>query len=177
LLNKIAFLEEELHRTQKVVEELKICVAQQYYDELTGLYNRKAYNEKIQEVIEQYDLYAVAICDVDNFKQINDIYGHLTGDTMLIYLADILCRLDFVCRYGGDEFIIILNASGAEEKINYWHEQIKKYVYSKLQIPITLSIGLTFVQNFDTPETLFERADMTLYRAKNLGKDRVEICE
>lgn len=193
-VEKIKLLEERLHQTEKDAEELRVSLSQQRYkalhDPLTGLPNREAYNEKMQEFFERHKRYktnyALAVCDIDFFKKINDTYGHLAGDKILAKIGGILRetvrKLDFVGRYGGEEFVIILeniDLDKAKEKMEQIRQQVEKcqFHYKKLPVTITISIGLTLLRSDDTKEHLFERADKALYAAKEGGRNRIEVSE
>ncbi|MGB3623828.1 MAG: GGDEF domain-containing protein, partial [Ketobacter sp.] len=126
---------------------------------------------------------SITIIDIDHFKKINDTLGHLRGDKVLKLVArEISQRLrseDFVARYGGEEFVIIMpetdlqSALVATEKVRAAIESCP-FSFNQQPIPITASFGVTSFENGDEIETCFERADKALYRAKELGRNRVE---
>ena len=126
----------------------------------------------------------IVMADIDHFKQINDTYGHEAGDDFLIKLADFFKRKtrgsDIACRYGGEEFILILPDSSAEDtykRAEYLREEIKNMeVYSRGQrLPsITLSFGIaTYPDRGTDMNELLRVADAALYKAKQEGRDRV----
>ena len=167
--NKIKILEGELDEAYK---ELLI-------DPLTKAYNRKALDEKLNKILKKgqnkkLDL-CVAIVDMDDFKQINDTYGHLVGDFVLIKLVQIIKKLirtsDNVFRYGGDEFVIVFNRAHINLAVKSIERILDKIRKTKLKykndiITTSVSIGVTEHHIKDTIETIIKRADEALYRAK-----------
>jgi len=169
-------------------------------DPLTGLYNHDYSLARIQEEVRRAHRHAgqvtLVMLDLDHFKQINDTYGHQAGDHALTHLAATLCHVaresDIVCRYAGDEFIIILPGSDraqgcvlAERLLAALHEPLP--LSGEFAMPmagngapppaiicLTLSAGVaTYPDDARTPETLLAQADMALYQAKADGRDRV----
>lgn len=156
-------------------------------DGLTGLYNRKAYDQKMSEVIADVNRYdattSLMICDIDFFKKVNDTYGHKVGDLALKKLASLLQeRLrvnDIITRFGGEEFAIILphtNLDGAQKA----GEGIRSYIdkasfsYKGEKIALTISVGVSQFRKQDDNSSVFERADSALYLAKNSGRNTVK---
>ncbi len=154
-------------------------------DSLTNVFNRRALTNYLGNICSKqnlkYDLHLLMI-DIDDFKKINDTYGHLAGDKILIFLTNILKKTlrdgDKIFRYGGEEFILILN------RIDVIHckkiatrllELISnnKLIYKGESLNITISIGSTTYDSSDTPDSLIARADKALYRAKETGKNRI----
>ncbi|MFC7373144.1 GGDEF domain-containing protein [Fictibacillus iocasae] len=158
-------------------------------DALTGLYNHMAFYEYINVLIHQAETYHfplhLAILDIDNFKKINDSYGHASGDQVLKRVAECLRSNlradDFSARYGGEEFVVILNGSDSEEAY-LTMERIRKDMAS-LKHPelkykhVTVSIGLETYKPGMHKQSLFDGADTNLYTAKNSGKNKtVSSC-
>jgi diguanylate cyclase (GGDEF)-like protein len=158
-------------------------------DGLTGMLNRRAFEERILEEITRADRYggnlAILMVDIDHFKQINDDFGHLLGDEVLKHTADIfshhLRKVDFICRFGGEEFAIILpstnveSAAAAGEKLR---RAFFSHVFSGISRPITVSIGVAaFPENGIHRDVLVHSADRALYQAKQAGRNRVAIAE
>ncbi|HEX20662.1 MAG TPA: GGDEF domain-containing protein [Acidiferrobacteraceae bacterium] len=158
-------------------------------DELTGLHNRRWINDKLSRQIKrnQYnnEPLSLLMLDIDRFKSINDNYGHLVGDQVLMAVAEVMSNCirptDLVARYGGEEFIIVLpvtELAGAHIVADRVCKDIReKNVDTKtdLQLPkVTVSIGFAQLQNNESMENLVARADTALYQAKNNGRDRVE---
>ncbi|MBI2801851.1 MAG: GGDEF domain-containing protein [Gammaproteobacteria bacterium] len=157
-----------------------------YRDSLTQLPNRLAYDERAQlEILRARRTetsLALAVLDLDLFKQINDKYGHKVGDRVLRHVAAI-CRqrvraTDLLARYGGEEFVAVFPDTGvvaATEVCEELRRQIERAVFQfqGQRVPVTVSIGLTELAVADTLEGFFERADRALYKAKNAGRNRV----
>ncbi len=155
-------------------------------DALTKLNNRAAFDEHFaKEMVRfhqnKFDL-AIAVIDIDNFKRINDTYGHTTGDKTLQVIAKTMQNLQskhvFTARYGGEEFVIIFSKTAKTELIKSleWL-RIKiaslPFKFKQDRVTITLSIGATHVHVDDNIHQAFERADKGLYQAKNSGKNKV----
>ncbi|ANB02989.1 diguanylate cyclase [Ectothiorhodospira sp. BSL-9] len=155
-------------------------------DELTGLYNRRHLDRTLPEMVARAchlgSPLSVAVVDADNFKQLNDTHGHAVGDQVLIrmgqVMADSVRRGDVVCRYGGEEFVLLMPGADALTAREI-AERLRRAVASLLH-PVdgvsgrqTVSIGLATLQPGESPQALFLRADKALYEAKTAGKDRV----
>ena len=154
-------------------------------DPLTGICNRNVFNETIRGEIEASKRYStpfsLLILDIDFFKQINDTYGHDTGDRVLKELSNLIGRLvrktDVLCRIGGEEFAIVLTRTDAKRAPRVG-EKIRQEVENgdfNLNSNITISIGIATYQNGDTQESLFKRADEALYHSKENGRNRVSV--
>ncbi len=159
-------------------------IEQAYIDELTKLNNRKSYNENIEKLIHQYKRYdtpfSMLIFDIDNFKSINDNYGHLVGDNVLIDISKLVKSLiresDHLFRIGGEEFVVLLTNTKIDKaiivskKILQGVEEDLKTIKDK---KITISIGLAEIGKKDDEDTIFKRVDDFLYESKNNGKNKV----
>ncbi|WP_345991473.1 GGDEF domain-containing protein [Sulfurimonas sp. HSL-1716] len=158
-------------------------------DHLTKVYNRKMLSEHLANICKNLhhtnDIHLFMI-DIDDFKIINDTYGHVVGDKVLIFLANILRKTlrdgDRIYRYGGEEFVVILNRIQKTECANVANRivslmQTNKLIYKELNINVTVSLGATTLRNTDTPDTLISRADKALYKAKKDGKNRIVLDE
>jgi diguanylate cyclase (GGDEF)-like protein len=158
-------------------------------DEYTGLPNRRAFMRRLQDEIGRAQRYgfplALALIDLDEFKAINDAHGHAAGDEVLrAYAANVLSILrhhDLVARYGGEEFAVLLpntsldGAIAALSKVRGRAQGVTCNFDGKtMQVP-TFSAGLTLYVPGDAHTTLVDRADRALYRAKRLGRNRVEV--
>lgn len=176
-------------KMEKIIQNsLEKIETQLYYDELTQVYNRKTgiirLNEEIARAKRTGAPLVVAILDIDNFKNINDTYGHLVGDRALNHVAtqikQALRACDIVMRYGGEEFVVILpntdEISGfvALERVR---ERISKkpVKVGNQTIKLTVSIGLREIAHDEDAMTAIEKADLALYQAKRSGKNRVEV--
>lgn len=154
-------------------------------DALTGLANRRAFDEEIAKRFAHWQrheiLFGLVMVDVDRFKQINDQHGHPAGDTVLrgvaAQLKETLRDGDFVARYGGEEFGIILPNQDIDE-LKRATERIRKsiererFYHEGSELPITVSCGLAATRNGERLSELVKRADSALYRSKSTGRNR-----
>ncbi len=187
LRSKVSELEYEAQCAQ---EEIEVQQRRSEIDGLTCLPNRAAYDRRIEMELERCQRYSRQFClvvaDVDDFKRINDTFGHLAGDKVLKLLAGTMrARLrntDFIARYGGEEFVIILPESDAEAAIvamNHICEQIAACPFHHKEQPlkITVSFGVAEVGIDEDAEALFARADNAMYAAKKGGRNRCELAD
>ncbi len=157
-------------------------------DGLTGLYNHRMFYALLQEEIVRTQRYkrptSLLMLDIDYFKRVNDTHGHQTGDAILKGLGDLLVKqaraIDRVCRYGGEEFALILPETDATAAMNIAErlcaavERQAFEVGDGKTIVITVSIGVaTYPQHANSPEGLVEAADAALYAAKRDGRNRI----
>jgi diguanylate cyclase (GGDEF)-like protein len=159
------------------------------FDSLTGLYNRRAILGKLRELINLVNRYkedfSLSMLDIDHFKRVNDRYGHLTGDEVLEEIATLIRRnirdTDIVGRYGGEEFIIILpktNLSSAwvvAERLRSIIEKAEIKDSASNVFAITVSQGLAGWERGEDAYSLISCADEALYKAKEKGRNRVQI--
>ena len=157
-------------------------------DPLTGAHNRRAYEKHIQAQLHNYahcehQVFSILLLDIDNFKSINDTYGHLAGDRCLEELTKLIKHnlrgSDFLARYGGEEFVVVLPETDQEgmlivaEKLRRSIEKTR-FSYRGQRLLLTISIGCTTLKSSDSDtKTLFNRADTALYRAKETGRNCV----
>lgn len=154
-------------------------------DSLTGLPNREAYSEKVHEEMLRWQRYqhplCLAVLDIDFFKKINDSYGHATGDKVLkavsSSVASRLREVDFMSRFGGEEFVILLPETSAENALamlNRTRERLSKTAMRSkdTKFSVTVSIGIAQFNEGDSAESVFERADKALYDAKENGRNQ-----
>ena len=179
LASEVEILKEELEKTKNISMS----------DGLTGAFNRLAFDSKITKLIEgnrkSRSPFSLMIIDIDNFKLINDSYGHLVGDRVIVALVQ-KCRQfiregDFLARFGGEEFVIILPEASLRQTMNRARklcEAISDALYAvddsdkSEPLSFTVSIGVSVFRRNDTLESILERADKALYRAKDFGKNQ-----
>jgi len=193
-------LGQKLHRTgdylkliksdsQRLRDELNKVRLLSLTDEFTGLPNRRAFMRRLQDEISRAQRYgiplAMALLDLDEFKAINDAYGHGGGDEVLRCYANqvltVLRHHDLVARYGGEEFAVLLPNTAQEGAVSAMAKVRERAQAThcvsdgrKIMMP-TFSAGVTLYVPGEAPNVLIERADRALYRAKRSGRDRVEI--
>jgi diguanylate cyclase (GGDEF)-like protein len=161
-------------------------------DGLTGLYNRRAFQERLQQEVDRANRYhrplSLIMIDIDHFKTYNDTHGHLQGDDILVEVARLLKQLsrasDIVARYGGEEFALILPetdraSAAALGKRLRGHIERHKFLGEE-QLPgrvLTISVGIASYTPPDSQEALLEAADVALYQAKRQGRNRVAVWQ
>ena len=169
----------------KLTEQVKTLEAKTNLDPLTKVFNRRALSSHLENICANKKLpfnMHLLLVDVDNFKNINDTHGHLAGDKVLMYIASTLKKTlrdgDKIFRFGGEEFVIILNRIDDAHCVSITNRLIKlirenKLIYKGNSIMATMSVGATKFTHGDTPDTLIFRADKALYKAKDNGKDQL----
>ena len=183
--------DQEVQRANKIIKDLHTQVQTleitTTLDALTKTFNRYALQKHLSELLSKnrqgQELFVLMI-DIDDFKAINDHHGHIAGDKVLIFIAKLLKKTlrdgDKVYRFGGEEFVIILNRTdleGAQLVANRVLSLCRqnKPLFHNEQIAVTLSVGLAQTRVDDTIDELLHRADIALYKAKGNGKDRMEM--
>ncbi len=171
----------------EATEQAKELEEKLYQDQLTGAYNRRAYDRRAAEEMDRFlrygNVFSLLLIDADHFKKINDNYGHAVGDKCLKEIIKrtltLLRKVDMLARYGGEEFTIIMPetdkqaAKQAAEKIRKNIERIE-FVYKEKKVKVTVSIGVAEISKDDKKfESLFERADIAVYQAKSNGRNQV----
>jgi len=182
-------MSEEVKRANEIITKLTTQVKDLEHssnlDSLTKIFNRRALSSYLGNVCSKkrlpYDLHLLML-DIDDFKLINDKYGHIAGDKILIFIANILRKTlrdgDRIFRYGGEEFVIILNRVTPKICLEITTRILtlireNQLIYKGESIKVTMSIGATQYSDSDTPESLIHRADSALYKSKNNGKDQM----
>jgi diguanylate cyclase (GGDEF)-like protein/PAS domain S-box-containing protein len=159
-------------------------------DELTGLPNRRMFDAAVRTRLENRGRYGwqfgLLVVDIDNFKAVNDQFGHAVGDAVLAGVSKTILGAvragDMVARWGGEEFAILVEASEAGS-LGETAERVRALVaqsevrHEALVLRVQVSAGGSLASRDDTPESLFERADGALYSAKHEGRDRIAIVE
>lgn len=182
----------DITERKKTEDENKLLIQKLEYlsetDMLTNLLNRRALLSRLEKEVKRYKRYAseltIMICDVDNFKDINDTYGHHAGDRVLQEIAVILKKAlrntDIIGRYGGDEFMMISPetpitfAEGLAERLRSLVEETEFNIADDSRIKTSLSIGVAgFTRNMQDVYTLIKHADNALYVSKREGRNRV----
>ncbi len=181
---------EEMHRLK---QELTNAKREASIDGLTGLYNRRAFDRRLNELIATADGLEESFCllflDIDHFKQVNDTHGHMVGDKVLSEFGRQIARLtrrsDFLARYGGEEFAILLRTTPITSAFT-----VAENIRSTLQLvrlrrsssgeslgAVTVSVGVACFRFDESAEDLIGRCDKALYRAKNLGRNRTVLAD
>ena len=179
---------EQLEEYQRTMEQAQVRLeSQSETDGLTGLKNRRAFDVRLEEEFARARRaglpLALALLDVDKFKAYNDSYGHPAGDEVLRNVAGILREFarpyDFVARYGGEEFVAILPGTSRDGALVV-AERIRRSVQRAVwpNRPITVSIGVAIADaETASPTDLLNRADKSLYRSKETGRNRVSLSD
>ena len=178
---------EELSKTNKILDERNKKLSKNInQDYLTKVFTRHKFDEYISieiEKINRYknEIFSLLILDIDDFKKVNDTYGHLAGDKVLKDFSKVIkayARLsDIVARWGGEEFAVLLPSTPLEDAVivaQKFCSAIEQHKFKHVG-RITCSIGIATFKAGDTKKTLFKRADEALYISKNTGKNRVSI--
>lgn len=182
-LSRLEELHEEIEEKQDRLLELngkleKLAIT----DKLTGLKNRRYFHIKLEEMIIQYEQnaqpFSLCLIDIDHFKQVNDTWGHAMGDQVLEQLAKIaeatVRPVDTLLRYGGEEFIVLLpltNAQEAKKQAEHLRLEIEKADWAIDEV--TISTGVATYSSEDTHASIVEKADKALYYSKRNGRNRV----
>ncbi len=187
LVSRVATLEQAASGLQEHLAEQREKALQ---DPLTELPNRAAWDERLEQDVARWQRYGgdllLAVLDVDHFKRINDSFGHLSGDRVLkIIAAELRKRLrktDFIARFGGEEFALLLPETplqGGVQLLENLRANIQQcpFHFKGARIEVTFSAGVSAFNAGDTAEKVFERADRAMYRAKESGRNRVEMAD
>lgn len=163
-------------------------------DTLTKLPNRQSFDSRLMQICEYYLKQPplnpqlsksswFAMLDIDHFKRINDTFGHLYGDEVLLIFSQLMEKHfrynDFLFRFGGEEFVVILNLSdqaNAEAVFERFRKRIEEYAFPTVG-KVTVSIGMTHIDTAIMPSILLDRADKALYHAKGNGRNQVVVYE
>ncbi len=174
------------------VKQQKHLLHEASVDSLTGIHNRRWFDDSIRDKIQQYqtleESMSILLIDIDHFKIFNDEFGHQSGDQVICKVADVLKKnlrkRDLLARFGGDEFIVALlgtETQGAMEVARRIKAEAKllsvQYDNHKNLPSISVTIGVTTMKPDDNFQILFERADKALYEAKNRGRNCIEFIE
>jgi diguanylate cyclase (GGDEF)-like protein len=180
-----AMISIKLHQTlefEEVEEEART-------DRLTGLPNRHYFIKRLEEEMERVKRYdqdlSLCILDLDHFKEINDTYGHLTGDKVLKVVSDKLENIrtsDMAARYGGEEFALMFpetSVEDTEDLLQRIRHSVREYSFedpSGNEFQVTCSFGVAEMNGHEeSPDDLIEKADNAMYEAKNNGRDQIKF--
>ena len=175
---------EQLLERRMMHNDLETHRHKAHFDALSTLYSRAAFMEALQDEANRVtrdggDL-SLLLMDIDDFKGINDVYGHLAGDTVLAalgrFLSKLLRREDMAARYGGEEFAILAPFTTQQQALSMAEKLrsgIAGYNFGSLP-PVTVSIGCASYKSGELLDSLIQRADLALYDAKKNGKNRVQ---
>src|SRR3989338_4607491 len=186
LTQKVADMEQEAQSFRDHLEEQR---QKAMIDPLTGLPNRAGWSERLDLEMARWKRYGgevlLAVLDIDHFKRINDSYGHLAGDKVLKIIAGELAKrlrkTDFIARFGGEEFVLLIPSTpleGGRQLLQTLLDGVEQcpFHFRGERVTITLSAGLSaFNRDADNSDMVFERADQALYRAKSGGRNRIEL--
>ena len=172
-------------RTYKLQAANKKLQAVSITDKLTNIHNRlgidTAFERELKKFQSSHQPFGVILIDIDNFKNINDKYGHQVGDKVLQSIAKILQEhtrdTDIVGRWGGEEFLIICpqtDMTGTSRRAELLRKFIEEHKFHTV-VQVTASFGVSTILDDDTQDTLLKRVDKALYKAKESGKNRVSI--
>jgi diguanylate cyclase (GGDEF)-like protein len=175
----------------KIYQNFLTLINDNQSDTLTGLLNRKTFEARMGSILADVRFYGqregedssggsfLAIFDIDHFKRINDNFGHLVGDEVLLLFASIMSKLfradDLLFRFGGEEFVCVIrnvNLSIVEKALNRFRESVQNHNFPQVG-QVTVSIGFTQIRPNDLSPSVIDRADEALYYAKNNGRNQV----
>jgi len=191
---RVSALEDRVRELESHARSAEVRVAEQRHialtDRLSQLPNREAFERRLTEECERRERHgsalSLAVCDIDNFKRVNDTWGHAAGDAVIAAVAatlrDALPANGFIARYGGEEFVLLLAGSSAPEgaqALEALRAALERLsvMHGDQRIAVTGSFGIAEFHAGDAPERVFTRADAALYRAKSAGRNRVCIYE
>lgn len=182
LLNIVLIMAILMFIRKYVINRLEYSVN---HDFLTGVYNRSfCYEYLLKEINKSQrlgDTFSLVMLDIDHFKRVNDQYGHDVGDLILQELSQVISvnirKSDIFARIGGEEFALILPNNSLDNALTFaekLRETIARNIFSKVG-HLTISLGVTELKNDDTIDTIYKRADLALYKAKQNGRNKVEF--
>lgn len=185
-------LKSELEKSSIEIEQLKSELETvkeiSRTDGLTGLLNRRTFDQELESICKQQQFnVGLILFDLDHFKKLNDSMGHLVGDKVLQYFSNMLTKYagkdHIAARFGGEEMVMIVFDKSNTEIINFSNKIRVELAESRLKHkkddsligPVTVSIGVSFFQAGDTPNSFLDRADQALYTSKDSGRNKVTV--
>jgi len=186
--NLKAELEKSSREIQLLKSELEAVKEISRIDGLTGLLNRRSFDQELERVCQQQSINtSIVMLDLDHFKKLNDNLGHLVGDKVLQFFSGLLIKhtgkQHIAARFGGEEMVMILFDQSKTETLDLAEKIRRELSDSRLKHKkdnieigqVTVSIGISFFEAGDTPNSFIDRADQALYLAKNNGRNQVQI--
>jgi len=197
MIDKAQAAEDDLRRTEAQMSIMRKDLAAAHHransDPLTGLPNRRALDHHLRNAFEKARRgdtpLALAICDIDHFKQFNDTHGHQIGDEVIKFVGSSLGRAAsgdvFVSRYGGEEFVVVFERAAAESAVAVLDKIRSAIAARELKVThtgqslgrLSFSGGLAALNVHDSPGSILKRADAALYQAKQLGRNRIHTAD
>ncbi len=180
------------YRLEEQAQQIDHARREARSDDLTGVANRKAFDEKLHLLMDEWRRqrtpFVLILADLDQFKWVNDSHGHTVGDRVLNAVGTRLQQLvrvgDFVGRYGGDEFAILLPRTElstgtelAEMICRGTSDKACRVAVHGEELSVSLSVGVTAACEGDSDESILQRVDGAMYKAKHLGRNQVQCCE
>lgn len=186
-----------------IIDNFQSLLEENQNDKLTGLLNRKTFEDKVADIQQSYvaetnleylgdeertdikqKTFWLSIMDIDFFKKINDTFGHIYGDEVLLLMAQIMrdCfrHNDLLFRFGGEEFVVIIQAPSkciAEKVLERFRIRVESYAFPQIE-QLSISIGATRLSNdYEIPSDIVGRADRALYYAKDHGRNQLHFYE
>ena len=179
----------QIEELKAEIEKLKTLTNK---DELTGILNRRGFKEEVGQFISEVSSFkdhperrksvvikdfSLVVFDIDDFKKINDTYGHQVGDRALQFLSKLILdrarEIDLVARWGGEEIIVGLPGADTDDAFNFAEDVRKKLENSEFEAKFTVSGGAAGFHEAEDFESLFKNADTALYEAKSSGKNKI----
>ena len=173
-------------RIAELEKELSAVRAASIIDPLTGALNRRGfedcYRREMARARRTGDPFALVLIDLDDFKRLNDTYGHLVGDGALVYLVQVLRRCmrptDVLCRFGGEEFLLMLHGAGlveAKTAVSRFLTEFSSHAIPETDTAMTFSAGVVLNAINESLQDALQRVDVATYAAKHSGKNRIVV--
>jgi diguanylate cyclase (GGDEF)-like protein len=170
-----------LSKVTDIYEKTKTLEAEVAFDSLTGVMRKKYFDLKLHHLMEAGTPFALAVVDIDDFKAINDRFGHQVGDAVLqefvALLKDNTRDEDLIARWGGEEFLLAIRIDDLEKalsRIEAIRSQVDRHEFDTVG-HLTASFGVAWHESKDDVDTMLQRADKALYKAKESGKNKVVL--